>query len=283
MDEFIKVWKTGDVAAFDCKPVLAWVRANQWYAPISACVFYVVAIFVIIPAIRPKNCPKFISKHMFAAWNLFLSVFSWFGVFAAVPYVIGELRTKGFQHMVCSDAMMLGRPEDNPSSLGYIGLMMSLFMLSKFPELLDTFFLAYMNKSIMFLHWYHHITVLLYAWFAFEAAIPTSVFFATINYCVHAIMYFYFGASIYTKKLGFLRKPITSLQLAQMAFGVSLTFIAYLYTSGILGDGNCSDSYRQSHFFISCTGLYGSYFVLFLKLYIDSYVKKTDRRSKKVE
>ena len=274
MNEIVQAILTGNVQDFSCKPLLELVRKNQWYAPASAVVAYLLAIFVIIPLVRPTKCPTLISRHGFALWNFSLAAFSWVGVAAAVPYLYRQLRTKGFQYMVCSDKMMLGSREDDASCYGLIGLMMSLFMLSKFPELLDTFFLSFMGKKILFLHWYHHITVLLYAWFAYEAAIPTSVFFATVNYSVHAVMYFYFGASIYTKKLSFLRKPITSIQLAQMAWGMFLTLVAYLYTEGIIGDGKCSNTYRESHFFYSCFALYGSYFVLFAKLYVDSYVKK---------
>ena len=279
MDEILNVFLTGNVQDFSCKPLLELVRKNQWYAPIIAVVAYLLAIFVIIPLVRPTKCPTLISRHGFALWNFFLAAFSWVGVAAAVPYLYRQLRTKGFQYMVCSDKMMLGSREDDASCYGFIGLMMCLFMLSKFPELIDTVFLAFMGKKIMFLHWYHHITVLLYSWFAFEAAIPTSVFFATVNYSVHSVMYFYFGASIYTKRLSFLRKPITSIQILQMVWGMILAVTAYLYSEGIIGDGTCSQSYRNSHFFYSCFVLCASYFVLFTKLYVDNYIRKSSSRA----
>ena len=84
-------------------------------------------------------------------------------------------------------------------------------------------------------------------------------------------MYFYFFASTYTRKLSFMRKPITLLQLTQMFFGVSATVIAYIYTADGLG---CSKSYADGKFFLFCSMLYGSYFVLFAKLFVDNYLRK---------
>ena len=39
-----------------------------------------------------------------------------------------------------------------------------LFMWSKFPELFDTVLLVLRGRPVIFLHWYHHITVLLFCW-----------------------------------------------------------------------------------------------------------------------
>lgn len=260
-----------DLDAFDCRPLYHAVRDSSYAIPGAAVVAYVAAIFVVLPAVRPTASPS--ARHAFAAWNFLLSAFSAVGVYFCVPYMAALLRTRGVQHAVCSDTMMLGSRGENAACFGGVGLFMSLFMLSKFPELLDTAFLVYMRKHVDFLHWYHHITVLLYSWFAYANATPSAVFFGTMNYTVHAVMYFYFGASQYTKALRFLRRPITALQLTQMALGVGTTVLAYLYGDNRIGDGTgCSRRYTESPFFLLCFCLYGSYLVLFAKLYWDSYV-----------
>ena len=39
-----------------------------------------------------------------------------------------------------------------------------LFMWSKFPELFDTVLLVLRGRPVIFLHWHHHVTVLLFCW-----------------------------------------------------------------------------------------------------------------------
>jgi hypothetical protein len=42
-----------------------------------------------------------------------------------------------------------------------------LFILSKFPELVDKFFIVARRRPLLFLHWYHHVAVLLYCWHSY--------------------------------------------------------------------------------------------------------------------
>ena len=46
----------------------------------------------------------------------------------------------------------------------------SFFIFSKIPELVDTVFLVLQKKPVIFLHWFHHVTVLLYCWHAYTVA-----------------------------------------------------------------------------------------------------------------
>ena len=57
-------------------------------------------------------------------------------------------------------------------------------------ELLDTLFLLLRKSPVILLHWYHHATVLLYCWHAYSVRIGTGLWFAAMNYSVHALMYF---------------------------------------------------------------------------------------------
>jgi elongation of very long chain fatty acids protein 6 len=263
------------VEGFDCHPLLTWVRANEFVTPILACGLYLLAVFALLPLLRPRrkeDVPVW-CRHLFALWNLALSVFSTAGFVTCASYVVEVLQTKGVHYLICSDTLMLGTEAEGAACYGPVGFMMSLFMLSKFPELLDTAFLVVMHKNVEFLHWYHHVTVLLYSWFAYRSATPSAVFFGTMNYFVHSVMYFYFFASQYTKALSFMRMPITALQLTQMMIGIFVTLLAYLFDSD--PSVGCSKAYKNSGFFVFCACMYGSYFVLFLKLYLDSYVFKT--------
>lgn len=277
MDTVVKViLGQSPMSEFDCHHLFDWTNDNNFIAPIIACLVYVVAIFVVIPRIRPEK-PIF-ARHVFALWNFGLSIFSGVALSVCGPYLIRLWMKQGIHHLTCSDDMMFGELSEDSAWYGPVGFWMSLFMLSKFPELLDTFFLAWMDKPIIFLHWYHHITVLLYAWFAYASATPVAVFMGTMNYTVHTLMYFYFGASVYTKGLSFLRMPITVLQLTQMVFGVVATLMAYYYQE--FDVRGCSKRYPNSNFFAYCGLLYFSYFVLFAKLFVDNYIKKKAKASK---
>ena len=263
------------VEEFECHPLLSWVTANEYVTPGLAVVCYLSLVFVILPFIRwnkKEDVPGYM-KTCFALWNLALSVFSTAGFVTCASYVLEVVQSKGVHYLICSDTLMLGTKEDNAACYGPVGFMMSLFMLSKFPELLDTIFLVLMHKNVEFLHWYHHVTVLLYSWFAYRSATPSAVFFGTMNYFVHSIMYFYFFASQYTKTLSFMRLPITALQLFQMLLGIFVTLLAYFYEAD--PSTGCSESYKNSGFFMFCACMYGSYFLLFFKLFLDSYVFKT--------
>ena len=64
------------------------------------------------------------------------------------------------------------------------GLWVGLFIYSKMPELLDTAFLTFQKKPVIFLHWFHHVTVLLYCWHAYHHQVSSGLWFASMNYCV---------------------------------------------------------------------------------------------------
>lgn len=261
---------------FDARTLHGAVNANGYVAPVTAAATYVLCVFVVIPAVRPAKCGR-LWTHLFAAWNLLLSGFSAIGVLVCVPYMYNVIQQNGIRWTMCDDKIMFDERGTQASCYGAVGFMMSLFMLSKFPELLDTLFLAYMRKGVGFLHWYHHVSVLIYCWFAYKNATPSAIFFGTMNYCVHAVMYFYFAASTYTRALSFLRLPITSLQLVQMFLGMAVTALTYHYTYSPEG---CSATYADSGFFVFCGVMYASYFVLFAKLFVENYVWKKSKSSK---
>ena len=66
----------------------------------------------------------------------------------------------------------------------------------KVPELFDTVFLVLKKKPVIFLHWHHHITVLLCRWNSYVTESAAAIYFVAMNYSVHAVMYFYFFMAI---------------------------------------------------------------------------------------
>ena len=106
-----------------------------------------------------------------------------------------------------------------------------LFVLSKLPELVDTVFIVLRKQKLIFLHWYHHVTVLWFSWYSYVGFTSTCRWFMIMNYAVHALMYTYYGirASRLMKVPNVLAMVITTLQTLQMVVGCSINILAFYY------------------------------------------------------
>jgi len=240
--------------------------------PIWACIGYVVFI-VIGRAYMAKN-PAWSWRKILAAWNFSLSLFSWIGAFRTAPQLYYNLVTYPLRTNMC----------DNPASLygsGSTGLWVQLFVLSKFPELLDTFFIVIHKKPLIFLHWYHHITVLLYCWHSYVTTSPSGLFFVVMNYSVHAVMYgYYFLMAIKMRPKWFNPIVVTFMQLSQMFIGVGVTIVAFYYYNNPV-EGKVCHIRKENN--VAAFLMYGSYFYLFAQFFVARYFKvKGDALKKKV-
>ena len=104
-----------------------------------------------------------------------------------------------------------------------------LFIYSKFFELIDTVFLVLHKRPVIFLHWFHHITVLMYCWHSFATEQATGLWFAGMNYSVHSIMYTYYFLMLFKSIRGTVRtvaRIITTVQISQMVGGMAVSIHA---------------------------------------------------------
>jgi len=204
---------------------------------------------------------KSLLKFLFILWNFTLSLFSWIGMYYVVPHLAEHYQAKGFFFTVCE------RPELWYSK-GKVGFWLEMFILSKFPELLDTVFLVLQSKKVIFLHWYHHVTVLLFCWQAYIRDAGPGLWYCAMNYSVHAFMYLYYAGMALPTTRRFTRQFavfITLAQIAQMVAGAFVTLsAAWWWWNGRV----CH--VRQS---TCCLGvvMYSSYFALFVALFVDKY------------
>ena len=131
----------------------------------------------------------------------------------------------------------------------------------------DTAFIVLRKQRLIFLHWYHHMTVLLYSWYSYKDQVAGGGWFMTMNYMVHAMMYSYYA----TRAAGY-RVPkscamvITSAQMAQMAMGLTVVALVYQW----MQDGDCT-SYLDNIVWASL--MYLSYLVLFASFFYKTYFK----------
>lgn len=197
-------------------------------------------------------------KGPLAVWNLALAIFSFIGTIRLVPHVIYGLSVNHHSYFFCRAAS---------AAYGYAssGLWVNLFVWSKYVELIDTLFLVLRKKPVSFLHWFHHATVLMYCWHASQFEMPTGIFFATMNYIVHSIMYFYyFLAAVMTPPRW--SKFVTVLQIVQMFAGMFITAYHY-YLLNIVQ--NCDGSYQN---IAAAFVMYTAYMILFVQFFVGRYV-----------
>merc|ERR1719284_405622 len=184
------------------------------------------------------------------------------------------LSKKGFFFSVCADTTsMVEYVQEYPTMFA-----LSLFCLSKIPELGDTVFLILKRKQVRFLQWYHHAATLLFCWLALATEYTPGIWFAITNYFVHSIMYMYFCLMTFKfmqPLLKVIAPFITIIQIAQMFWGLIVNAIAVgSYFSG----GSCQIKAVTVY---PCVVMFASYAWLFSKLYFDA--KKPKGKKAKAE
>jgi elongation of very long chain fatty acids protein 6 len=210
--------------------------------------------------------PAFQLRGLLTCWSTFLAIFSMIGFARTLPEFIGSLTTGGLYKSICDPSFV----DTNKVS----GFWTWLFTLSKMPELGDTVFIVLRKQQLIFLHWYHHLTVLIYVFFCFSQFTSCARWFMVMNYFVHSLMYTYFALRAMRVRVPkFLAMMITSLQLIQMVVGFAVNYMAYYYKS------NGRDCSVSDHNLMYGSIMYGSYFVLFARFFHNAYFSKSDRKA----
>jgi len=221
-------------------------------------------------------------------WNTFLAVFSICGAIRMFPFALAFLWFEGKDAAFCTSPV-IGYGGAGPSALWTC-----LFIFSKVPELCDTIFVVLNKKPLLFLHWYHHITVLLYCWDSYSTRASVGLSFSSINFTVHAFMYTYYAIQNKSsldfsraKKLPeaeraaavkgplrvkeFLSKVapfITLIQISQMVVGVYVMYSIFPH----LNSQTKVVCHTSRSNWVWGLLMYLSYFVLFVLFAIDKYV-----------
>lgn len=237
---------------------------EHWFVP-WACITAYVACLYFIPIIM-KNREPLKLRTAKTIWNFTLSTFSVCG-FCATSYHLlfdkyGGILTAGLEPSICMHASNYG--------CGLSGLATAAFIYSKCFELIDTIFILLAKREPIFLHWYHHITVLAFCWYAYAVRASNGIYFAVVNYGVHAIMYFYYGMTQLSPRTRKMVLPyafyITLAQLSQMAFGLMIVGLTVYYKY------QRRPCYTFPHVNLFAIFMYASYFVLFLEIFLRRYV-----------
>ncbi|XP_047487573.1 elongation of very long chain fatty acids protein 6-like isoform X2 [Penaeus chinensis] len=268
---------------FDTLEKRRWMREN-W----MMCFYYIGAYMIVIYGgqLYMQTRPRFELRIPLFMWNVFLAVFSIWGAYRSAPELLYVLNNHGFHYSVCIPGPSLylhphkysKTCEDTFDQICFLdnrvgGFWNWMFTLSKVPELGDTVFIVLRKQPLIFLHWYHHVTVLLYAWYSYSDYIATARWFVCMNYLVHSVMYSYYALKALKFRVPrWISMGITTAQLAQMVMGAAVNIWAYQVKQA----GNeCHVSYDNIKISLL---MYISYFVLFAHFFCRAYVVKSEKQ-----
>lgn len=237
-------------------PQLYYFLQKHTWIPVVSVLVYLVSIYLGQQYF--ENRPAWNLKKPMAAWNLALSVFSFFGFIRCAPFVLHNLSTYGFEATLCTD------PEQSMgASITCVWVL--FFVISKVPELFDTFFIVVHKKPLILLHWYHHATVLLCTWQTLVSHSPAGIIYVSMNYGVHSVMYFYYFLMAIKCKPKWLKPQwITMAQIAQMVVGCVTSVAAFSLTS----KKECWAEFENNSAILI---MYFSYFLLFTQFFLNRF------------
>ncbi len=242
---------------FDHEAALGWFQ-HYWTSGFLFCAIYVLCIY--LGQKYMQNRPRFELYLPLCLWSFSLAVFSLICTIRSWNEFIYIIRRYGWHASAC-----------DPSCFTSVtGMWAWLFTLSKLVELGDTAFIVLRKQKLIFLHWYHHITVLLYSWYSYGNCTAPGRYFVFMNVNVHTAMYTYYTAK--AAKLfsipRWVSMFITIFQTTQMFVGI----LVNLYALHVLNSGGeCSTTYDNLR--VSFL-MYASYFALFIHFFVKAYFGK---------
>jgi len=244
---------------FDALPLYDWVKAHPML-PIVVCIGYIIFCFGGQHIMKSRE--RFNLRFPLAYWNLFLSLFSFIGMLRTVPHLVFDVTHVAFKDTICT-------PPSQTYGSGACGFWAILFVFSKFPELIDTFFIVMRKRPLIFLHWYHHVTVLLFCWQSFVNESPAGLYFIAMNYTVHAIMYGYYFLMALRIKPPIPAWTITVAQISQMFVGTFICIASFYFMKQ---DPSCQVKPIN---IASGALMYASYLALFVHFAAKRYIFKS--------
>ena len=206
--------------SFDQWAVKRWLDEHLVALVSTAGVLYVFLVFAGRAAMESRQ--PFQLRGALTAWSAALATFSLLGFSRTLPELLHTLGNGGLQESVCNPNYL----ETNTVSAFWT----VAFIFSKLPELGDTAFIVLRKQKLIFLHWYHHLTVMCYGFYTLQAFSSTGRWFMVMNFCVHSLMYSYYTLKALRVKIpSSIAMAITSLQLVQMVIGSAVNVLAFLY------------------------------------------------------
>ncbi|XP_006831348.1 PREDICTED: elongation of very long chain fatty acids protein 3 [Chrysochloris asiatica] len=250
---------------FEEVEVLRVFLEEYWTTSFSISVIYLLLVFVGQNYMKARK--GFNLQKPLIMWSFTLAIFSILGTVRTWSFMGTVLYRAGPKYSVCYTSFI------ENSAVRFWSI---LFTLSKIIELGDTAFIVLRKRPLIFVHWYHHSTVLVFTFFGYNKKMAAGGWFMTMNFGVHAIMYSY-----YTLRAAKMNPPkmlpmlITSLQIVQMFFGAFVSSLTYIWRH----EHGCDKTTMEQ--FIWSSILYSTYFILFAHFFCQAYLTPKDKSKTK--
>ena len=238
-------------------------RYWAWYSiPIST--LYIILVFIGQSYMSTRTA--FTLRGPLVVWNVAAALFSIFGAYRDCPVQLEVVARDGLYKSICDNRYV---------QVKYRTIWCLIFCFSKVPELVDTLFIVLRKQRLIFLHWYHHASVLIFAIFEFSDRAQVARWFSFMNFAVHSLMYSYYAIRAAGYKLPkHISMSVTLAQIVQMILGTY--FVVYALVMKLSGE-RCDISSGRLAFALF---MYLSFGVLFTSFFIQSYLKPKPQKEK---
>jgi len=254
-----------------------WMMKNFWVPGLFTFLYFTMLLQLPI-LMKNRDRPTWLKKVAFF-WNILLSsCSSWacsriagrvsalLGVYRSSSVENNGVQTSTFYNLVC-DVNSTNTCKIEQVMCSYL----MLFCMSKIPEMIDTLWLILSKKKVIFLHWFHHSSVMWFCWLAWAHTVPMGIIFALMNLSVHSLMYAWYALAAADRWLAIGLKPkklfsqtVTVLQIIQMVLGTTLTI--YVHDRKDCGNPKSVTRYALA--------MYGVYLLLFIQFFYRAYCTK---------
>ncbi|XP_074596383.1 putative fatty acid elongase 4 [Brevipalpus obovatus] len=227
---------------------------------ISLAILYVVIIFYLKSKLQTRAAYSL--RNPLILWNFSMAAISLLFTYQFAIHLTMRIRDQGLMNGI----YFQGNRSD-------YDIWMDFFAWSKIIELVDTLFIVFRKRPLTLLHWSHHFLTVIYVFFATRESHLLPSFL--INSSIHTAMYSYYGL----RALGVnvprqLAMALTTAQILQMIFGIAVTSMAIYFQ--YRGSLNSSSYFINIYSILICS----YYAVLFIKYFLNAYVKKVGKISK---
>ncbi|KAL3106936.1 hypothetical protein niasHT_020039 [Heterodera trifolii] len=237
---------------------------RHWHHSITVSVLYYAFVRLVQHLMRDR--PPFSLRSPLLLWNASLALFSFVGTFRFSEDFLHNLSTNGLTYSLCHSC--------NPDSVAAFWSL--LFAVSKFVELGDTLFIVLRKRPLIFLHYYHHVAVLVYTVHSGTEHTAPGQAFITMNFVAHSVMYTYYALTVYGLKLPrWVSMSVTVIQTTQMFLGVAVS--SFVLKLKMMDRIRCQQS--TANLYLAFT-IYITFAVLFVQFFVNAYLRKEKEKKK---